>query len=175
MGGELVSGSYFPTLGLQPAAGRLLTPADDATPGAHPVVVLSHGYWTSRFAQDPSIVGQPIVVNNSALTVVGVAPPGFEGTTLGLRPGLFVPLSMRGVMQPGWEGFEDRRRYWVYVFGRLKPGVAIAQAQAALECARHPPRCRSAPADGHERPDAPALQGEVPRADAGAERAEQRG
>ena len=133
MGGELVSGSYFPTLGLQPAAGRLLTPADDATPGAHPVVVLSHGYWTSRFAQDPSIVGQPIVVNNTALTVVGVAPPGFEGTTLGLRPGLFVPLSMRGVMQPGWEGFEDRRRYWVYVFGRLKPGVAIAQAQAALE------------------------------------------
>ncbi len=133
MGGELVSGSYFPTLGLQPAAGRLLTPADDGTPGAHPVVVLSHGYWTSRFAQDPSIVGQPIVVNNTALTVVGVSPSGFEGTTLGLRPGLFVPLSMRGVMQPGWEGFEDRRRYWVYVFGRLEPGVAIAQAQAALE------------------------------------------
>jgi hypothetical protein len=110
--GELVSGSYFPTLGLQPAAGRLLTPADDATPGAHPVVVLSHGYWTSRFAQDPTIVGQPIVVNNTALTVVGVAPPGFEGTTLGLRPGLFVPISMRGVIQPGWEGFENRRRYW---------------------------------------------------------------
>jgi predicted permease len=133
LGGELVSGSYFPTLGLQPAAGRLLTPADDVTPGAHPVVVLSHGYWTSRFAQDPTIVGQPIVVNNTALTVVGVAPAGFEGTTLGLRPNLFVPLSMRGVMQPGWEGFEDRRRYWVYVFGRLKPGVSLTQAQAALE------------------------------------------
>jgi predicted permease len=131
--GELVSGSYFSTLGLQPAAGRLLTPGDDVTPGAHPVVVLSHGFWTSRFAQDPAIVGQPIVVNNTALTVVGVAPPGFEGTTLGLRPGLFVPISMRGVIQPGWEGFENRRSYWVYVFGRLKPGVSIAQAQAALD------------------------------------------
>ncbi|MBL8136029.1 MAG: ABC transporter permease [Acidobacteria bacterium] len=133
MDGELVSGSYFPTLGLQPAVGRLLTPADDTTPGAHPVAVISHGYWTSRFAQDPAIVGQPIVVNNTALTVVGVAPPGFEGTTLGLRPNLFVPLSMRAVMQPGWEGFDDRRRYWVYVFGRLKPGVTMTQAQAALE------------------------------------------
>jgi len=131
--GALVSGSYFPTLGLQPAAGRLLTPADDTTPGAHPVVVLSHGFWTTRFAQDPKVVGQAIVVNATSLTVVGVAPPGFEGTTLGLRPSLFVPLSMRAVMQPGWEGFDDRRRYWVYVFGRLKPGVSLVQAQAALE------------------------------------------
>ncbi len=133
MDGELVSGSYFPTLGLQPAAGRLLTPSDDTTPGAHPVAVISHGYWTSRFAQNPSIIGQPIVVNNTALTVVGVAPQGFEGTTLGLRPNLFVPLSMRAVMQPGWEGFDNRRSYWVYVFGRLKPGVTLAQAHAALE------------------------------------------
>jgi predicted permease len=130
--GLQVSGSYFPTLGVQPALGRLLTPADDATPGAHPVVVLSHAFWTSRFGQDPSILNEAIVVNGTSLTVVGVAARGFDGTTLGARPDVFVPISMREVLTPGWKGFDNRRSYWAYVFGRLKPGRSIEQALAAL-------------------------------------------
>lgn len=127
-----VSGSYFPTLGVQPALGRLLTPADDDTPGAHPVVVLSHGFWTSHFGADPAILNESIVMNGTALTVVGVAARGFEGTTSGTRPDLFVPLSMREVLSPGWKGFENRRNYFAYVFGRLEPGVSRDQAAAAL-------------------------------------------
>ncbi|MEZ5415994.1 MAG: ABC transporter permease [Vicinamibacterales bacterium] len=128
-----VSGSYFPTLGVQPALGRLLTPADDTAPGGHPVVVLSHAFWTSQFGADPALLNEPIVVNGTSFTVVGVAARGFEGTTTGARPDLFVPISMREVVSPGWKGFENRRSYWVYVFGRLKPGVSIEQARAALE------------------------------------------
>jgi hypothetical protein len=81
-----VSGGYFPVLGLRPALGRLLTPADDRTPGAHPVAVVSHAYWTSQLGGDPGIVGRELRVNGRALTVVGVAPRGFQGTTLGMRP-----------------------------------------------------------------------------------------
>jgi predicted permease len=131
--GEAVSGSYFPTLGLQPAAGRLLTPDDDRTPGAHPVVVLSHAYWTSQFAERPDVVGSQLIVNGTSMTVVGVAPRGFEGTTLGSRPHVFVPLSMFEVVVPGWTGLDNRRSYWVYVFARLKPGVSPQQARAAIE------------------------------------------
>src|SRR3712207_1572804 len=78
--GVLVSGSYFSVLGLKPALGRLLGPADDQTPGARPVAVLSHGYWTTDLGGDPGVVGKTIVVNGRALTVVGVAPRGFTGT-----------------------------------------------------------------------------------------------
>jgi predicted permease len=131
--GMLVSGSYFPTLGLQPAAGRLLGPDDDRTPGAHPVVVLSHAYWTSHFAESPAVVGESLTVNGTAMTVIGVAPRGFEGTTLGTRPHVFVPISMRETLLPGWKGLDNRRSYWAYLFARLKPGVTMAQAQAALD------------------------------------------
>lgn len=131
--GMQVSGSYFPTLGVVPAIGRVLSAADDAAPGAHPVVVLSHGFWTSQFGQDATVLNEAIVVNGTSLTVVGVAARGFEGTTLGARPDLFVPISMREVLTPGWKGFDNRRSYWAYVFGRLKPGVSIEQARAALD------------------------------------------
>ena len=131
--GMLVSGSYFPTLGLQPAAGRLFTPDDDRTPGAHALVVLSHGYWSSHFAESPSVVGESLVVNGTAMTVIGVAPRGFEGTTLGTRPNVFVPISMRETLLPGWKGLDNRRSYWAYLFARLKPGVSIEQARAAMD------------------------------------------
>ena len=131
--GLLVSGSYFPTLGIQPAAGRLLSPDDDRTPGAHPVVVLGHAYWSLHFAESPSVVGESIVVNGTAMTVVGVAPRGFDGTTLGARPDVFVPISMRETLVPGWKGLDNRRSYWAYLFARLKPGVTMAQAQAAMD------------------------------------------
>ena len=131
-GGLLVSGSYFPVLGLRPALGRLLDVSDDQTIGNHFVVVLSHGYWTRRLGGNPNVLNSTLMVNGQALTVVGVAPRGFTSTTLGLNPEVFVPLTMRSQMVPGWKGFENRRSYWLYMFARLKPGVPIEQARAAM-------------------------------------------
>ncbi len=130
--GLLVSGSYFPVLALNPAAGRLLSYADDKTIGAHSVVVLSHAYWTEKFNRNLSILGQPLLVNGVIMTVVGVAPAGFRGTTLGELPDIFVPLTMRPELFPTWEGFEERRNYWAYLFARLKPGLSLEQAQASI-------------------------------------------
>ena len=127
---ELVSGSYFPVLGVKPAIGRVFGVQDDEVIGAHPIVVLSHGYWTTQLGGDPSVVGQIITVNGQQMTIVGVSAAGFEGTTLGNKPDLFVPLTMRAALSPGFNGFDDRRRYWIYVFGRLKPGVTMEQASA---------------------------------------------
>jgi predicted permease len=140
--GVFVSGSYFPTLGLRPALGRLLTPADDQTPGGHFVTVLSHSYWKNELGANPAVLNAKIIVNGHPMTIVGVAPRGFEGTTLGTKPKVYVPISMRGVMNPGWEnwskGFTNRRTYWVYLFARLKPGVSMAQATAAINSIYRP-------------------------------------
>jgi predicted permease len=130
--GMLVSGSYFDVLGLTPAAGRLIGVADDVTPGAHEVVVLSHSYWQTRFAMSPAVVGDTLVVNGVPLTIVGVAPEGFTGTTLGALPRIFVPLSMRERLAAPWKGLENRRNYWAYVFARLQPGVTADAAEAAI-------------------------------------------
>ncbi|HEX6163631.1 MAG TPA: ABC transporter permease, partial [Vicinamibacterales bacterium] len=135
--GLCVSGSYFPVLGLTPALGRLLTPEDDKTVGAHFVVVLSHDYWRTRFALNPNVLNETLVVNGQAMTIVGVAPEGFKGTTLGDNPDVFVPLTMRGLMQPGFRGFENRRQYWAYLFARLKPGVSIEEATTAINGPYH--------------------------------------
>ena len=126
---ELVSGSYFPVLGVKPALGRVFGVEDDKTIGAHPIVVLSHRYWMSQLGGDPSVVGQIITVNGQQLTVVGVSEGGFEGTTLGMKPDLFVPLTMRAALGQGAKRtFDDRRQYWIYLLARLKPGVSIEQA-----------------------------------------------
>ncbi|MDP1571095.1 MAG: ABC transporter permease [Vicinamibacterales bacterium] len=135
--GMLVSGSYFQVLGLVPAAGRLFGPQDDGAIGQSQVVVLSHDFWRRRFNQNPGILNETMIVNGQSMTVVGVAPDGFTGTTLGTRPTVFVPLTMRGLMQPGfvredYNGFEDRRSYWVYLFGRLRPGVSMEQAATGI-------------------------------------------
>jgi predicted permease len=130
--GVMVSGSYFPVLGLQPAAGRLLSPQDDQKVGESLVVVLSHAYWTSRFDRNPEVIGDTLIVNGQHLTIVGVAPEGFDGTTLGAKPQVFVPITLRGLMQPGFNQFHNRRSYWAYVFARLRPGVSIDQARTQL-------------------------------------------
>jgi predicted permease len=136
--GVLVSGSYFPVLGLRPALGRLLTPADDQVVGGHFVAVLSHSYWESRLGANPAVLNEPIVVNGQTMTIVGVAPRGFEGTTVGSRPQVFVPITMRGLMSPGFDDFENRRSYWAYLFARLKPGVSIDQARTAMNAVYRP-------------------------------------
>ncbi len=130
--GLFVSGSYFPLLGIRAAIGRLFTPNDDQTVGGHYVAVLSHSYWETQLGSDPSVLDKQIVVNGHPMTIIGVAPKGFDGTTLGERPYVFVPISMRGVINKGWAGFEDRQSFWVYLFGRLKPGATIDQANASI-------------------------------------------
>ena len=140
-GGMMVSGSYFPTLQVQPALGRLLTPNDDQVIGAHFVTVLAHHFWRDKFGSDPAVLGRTIVINGRTYTIVGVAPKGFTGTTMGSRPDVFVPITMRAEIQQGpgaMRDFERRNAYWVYAFGRLKPGVTLAQAEASLNALYSP-------------------------------------
>ncbi len=138
VGATYVSGSYFPTLGLVPAQGRLLTPADDQNLGGHFVAVLSHRYWTTKLGSDPAAVGSTILLSGQSLSIVGIAPEGFDGTTLGSQPAVFVPLTMRELLSPGWKAFENRRAYWIYVFGRLKPGVTMDQAEQGINAVYTP-------------------------------------
>ena len=130
--GMLVSGSYFPVLGVQPALGRLFGPADDETIGVHSVVVLSYSYWENRLGADPGVLGGTLVINGRSMTIVGVTARGFEGTTLGNMPDVFVPITMREQMSSWWSGFDNRRSYWAYLFGRLKPDVSIEQAGSEI-------------------------------------------
>ncbi len=130
--GEMVSGSYFPLLGIQPALGRLIGPDDDRAIGESSVVVLTHTYWRTRFDQSPNVLNETLIVNGQALTIVGVAPAGFEGTTLGTRLQVFVPITLRARLQPTFNGFDNRQSYWAYLFARLEPGMSIEEARTAL-------------------------------------------
>ena len=132
--GMLVSGSYFPTLQVRPALGRLLTQADDQVPDANFVTVLGYEFWVDKFGSDPRVVGRPLVINGRSYSIVGVVPSDFYGTTLGIRPAVYVPLSMAASASPSGRSnlFQRRDAYWIYVFGRLKPGAALAQADATL-------------------------------------------
>jgi predicted permease len=134
--GLLVSGSYFPVLELQPALGRLLNSNDDKLVGESRVVVLSYNYWSSRFGLDPTILDQQVVVNGQSLTIVGVAPKGFDGTTIGIRPAVYVPITLRSLLDAD-TGWSLRTDYWAYLFARLRPGVTIEAARASLGTQYH--------------------------------------
>ena len=132
--GELVSGNYFPVLGVGAAAGRVFTAGDDLYQGAHPVAVLSYGYWKTRFAGDPAIVGKRVVINGYPFTIVGVSQAGFDGVEPGFAPQIRVPMMMKNVLTNGpWYSLNDRRSRFAQVFGRLKPGVTLARAKAGLQ------------------------------------------
>ena len=133
--GMQVSGSYFPTLGLVPAVGRLFGPEVDASIGGHPVVVLSHEFWQSNLGGTRDVLGEALIVNGQPLTIVGVAPAGFRGTTFNQPSSIFVPITMHGRLSAGaGEGrFEDRQSYWLYLFARLQPAVSQDQARAAMQ------------------------------------------
>jgi hypothetical protein len=130
--GELVTGGYFGTLGVAPYLGRVLIPEDDRAPGAHPIAVLSHGYWTRRFGADPGVLDKPLLVNGQPLTIVGIAAASFEGIQVGRRADLFVPMMMKAQMTPFWNGLDDPKDYWLQIVGRLKPGVSRSMAQREL-------------------------------------------
>lgn len=130
---ELVSGSYFPVLGVGAALGRTFTPEEDKVPNGHPLVMLSYSYWKSRFASDRTLIGKTVVINGHNMTVIGVAQPGFDGVELGFVTQVFVPVMMKAQMTPLWDGMKDRRWRWVNAFGRLKPGVTAQKAKASLQ------------------------------------------
>jgi predicted permease len=131
--GELVSGNYFELLGVGPVLGRVFNASDDQTPGAHPVAVLSHGYWLRRFGGDPSVLNQTITVNGHPLTIIGVSAPGFTGLQVGQAADVMVPVMMKPQMTPTWNDLDNRRSRWLTVMARLKPGVSRAQALAAMD------------------------------------------
>ncbi len=132
--GELVSGNYFQAMGVQPALGRVFSPAqDDRVYEGHPSVVLSYQYWTTRFASDPSVVGQKILVNNYPMTVVGVSASGFLGLDPSNSPQIRVPIQMKPLMTPGSDALGDRRSQWIQMFARMKPGFTVQTANASLQ------------------------------------------
>jgi len=127
--GRLVSGGYFEFLGVHPALGRGFTPADDHAEA--PYAVISYNYWQRRFNGSTDVVGKTFTLRKAVLTMIGVAPPGFVGETVGQQPDLWLPLGMQPLVIPGEDRLHDTppaKAMWLHVFGRLKPGVTAAQA-----------------------------------------------
>jgi hypothetical protein len=134
-----VSGNYFAGLGVQPLLGRALTDEDDQA-AASATAVLSYRYWNKRFGANPAVIGKQINLNNVAFTIIGVTPPGFEGTMqVGSTQDVTIPIA--------WESqvYVDRQSsrmsgagtWWLRLMGRLKPGATAEQARAQLEGAFH--------------------------------------
>jgi putative ABC transport system permease protein len=131
---ELVTGNYFPMLGVPAEAGRTLQPSDDIAEGAHPVVMLGYAYWQRRYGGDPAVVGTQIRLNGRAYTIVGVAPQAFSGSLRGLTPELYAPRMMVGQLVPGDHDELTGRYNWsVFIKARLRPGVSLVQAQTAMD------------------------------------------
>ena len=134
----MVSGNYFQVLQVQPALGRLFDSNDDRLVGEAPVVVLSHDYWTTQFAADPGVLNKTMIVNGQTLTIVGVAPRGFDGTTLGSKPQRVRADHAARHDEPGLAtAGRTAQTYWAYLFARLRPGVPIETARAALNAQYH--------------------------------------
>jgi predicted permease len=132
--GELVSGNYFPVLGVGAALGRTFTAQDDLIQGGHPLAMLGYAYWQSRFAGDPGVIGKKVTINGYPFTIVGVSRQGFEGVEPGYSVQVRVPMMMkREITGPRFYSLWDRRGRFVQVFGRLKPGITLEQAKAGLQ------------------------------------------
>ncbi len=130
--GELVSSDYFDVLRVRPVLGRGFAPEEERS--AQPVVVLSHGIWQSRFGGDPSVIGRTITLHRQRYTMIGVAPAGFNGMTEMFRTDVWLPLSMLSQARPMFAPSLSNRHDQLFgAIGRLKPGVALAQARVALE------------------------------------------
>ena len=130
--GRFVSGNYFSVLGVPAFAGRVFDGSEDRVLGGSPVAVISHAYWTRRFHDDASAVGQTIVVDDNRITIIGVAPPSFTGEVVGASPDIWLPLSMHDALNPHQRILDDRVTSWLLLLGRLSPGVTLTQAQHDL-------------------------------------------
>ncbi|MBS1854719.1 MAG: ABC transporter permease [Acidobacteria bacterium] len=132
--GELVSGNYFQALGVGAALGRVFTPEeDDRAYKGHPVVVLSYPYWVARFDADPAVLGRKILVNGYPMVVVGVSAAGFTGLDPARSPQVRIPVQMKPLMTPASDNLGDRRRQWLQIFARRKPGYTLEAASASLQ------------------------------------------
>ena len=130
--GYLVSGNYFDTLGLRPFLGRYFLPEEDQTPGSHPVAVITYACWRKRFASAQNVIGQQLRINGDNFTILGVTPEGFSGTEVAYLPEVFVPTMMARQIEPGSTWIDGRADDNLFVLGRLKQGVTVAQAESAL-------------------------------------------
>ena len=130
--GSVVTGDYFDVLGVRPALGRTFLPEEDRLPGEHPVAVVSHQLWESRYGADPGLIGRPLTVNGIQLTVIGVAPRGFSGTLVGLSPEVWIPTMMLERLRPGTDPFHSYKSRVLFAIGRLKPGVSLTQARTEM-------------------------------------------
>jgi predicted permease len=130
---EIVSGTYFPVLGVRPHLGRLFADTDDVQRDAHPIVVISYDFWIHRLGRPADIVGRKVLLNSHPMTVIGVAAPGFSGIDVGEAAALWVPAMMKRQATPDWDRLFDRRARWMHVFGRLKPGITPASAMVGLQ------------------------------------------
>jgi predicted permease len=143
--GELVSGNYFDVLKLKPTLGRTFLPEEDRIPDAHPVVVLSYRFWQSRLSGASDVIGKTITLNRHRFTVIGVAPQGFKGMVTPYLTSVWIPLMMSARVKHEIKRADDLRDFEpdsadelrsfgpVSPIGRLKPGVSLSQAQAAIE------------------------------------------
>ena len=135
---RLVTGDYFSTLGVSPAAGRFFTPEVDQVRGGAPIAVISYPFWKQRLALDPSALGKAIQVRNTSFAIVGVTPPGVFGETVGEAPDVWVPITMQDAIYPGRDLLSPspegllNQHIWLQVIGRLKPEISIAQANAGI-------------------------------------------
>ena len=135
---RLVTGDYFNTLGIKPAAGQVFTPEVDRARGGAPFAVISHAFWKQRFALDPAVLGKTIRIHNTSFEIVGITPPGFFGETVGVAPDLWLPITMQDAIYPGRDLLTAspqgllNQHLWLQVIGRLKPGITPAQANASL-------------------------------------------
>jgi len=128
---EMVTGNYFETLGVQPALGRLFVSSDETTEGANPVAVVSFDYWKTHLAEAP-IQGKTLLINGAPFTILGVVAPGFHSMVWGRVPAVYVPITMQRTVQPDWNYLGDRQAYWINLTGRVRPGISLSQAAAAM-------------------------------------------
>jgi predicted permease len=130
---EIVSGSYFSVLGVGPALGRVIEPADDGAPGAGPVVVLSYDFWQAQFGGAADIVGRKVLIGNHPMIVVGVAAAGFRGVDVGAVPAFWMPTSMYADANLDEDDLLNSPVRWLQILARLRPDVTLAQAQTGLQ------------------------------------------
>ncbi|HEV8204157.1 MAG TPA: ABC transporter permease [Pyrinomonadaceae bacterium] len=132
--GHLVTGNYFSVLGVHAARGRVLTPEDDKQ-GASPAAVISHRYWEQQLNSDPSVVGKSFIINGTNFTVVGITPPEFFGVRVRRPPDFWLPLSFHEQIELRPSYLTNKEAYWLTLVARLKTGVTMEQAQAAVNLA----------------------------------------
>ncbi len=131
--GRFVTGNYFAVLGVAPLIGRTFTEQEVRVPGTAPVIVISYGYWERQFARNPAAIGEKLLINGSVFTIIGVTPRGFSGDIVGVAADMWIPITMEAQANPGHDYLKDEHTSWLLLMGRLKPGVSLTRAAAAVD------------------------------------------